>query len=173
MFEIFIGDDVEKFSKKLLSKKDKKRLKKYPNLAKNLGFLSSRSLLQKYKIKRNFSLSHKKNFSFIVKGKNVALDAEILQDRDFFRICEICFNETEKEILQNSSDKKMKFYEIWTLKEAVLKISKSNLTNIKFVGLKKIGDKFYLFDEKNKSYKFLSFVVNYKKIDFLISLVFN
>lgn len=168
MVKIFISNDSKHFSIRNLSKKDKTKVRNNPNLLKNKNFLISRSLLQKYKIKRNFCLTHKENFSFAVYGKKFAIDAETLKDRDFNAISKICFNQNEKEILKNSKDIKVSFYQIWTLKEAVLKISKSNLTRILFVGF---DQNLRLLDEKKRKYKFLSFICKIQNKKFLISLV--
>ena len=59
----------EKFSPKMLDKKDRRRLKKYPNLIKQNSFKISRYLKFKTKMRGKTCLSHKENIAVLAISK--------------------------------------------------------------------------------------------------------
>ena len=59
----------EKFSPKMLNKKDRRRVKKYPNLIKQNSFKISRYLKFKAKMRGKICLSHKENIAVLAISK--------------------------------------------------------------------------------------------------------
>ena len=133
---LFIGFDAEKFSPKMLSRKDRKKLKKYPNLANSNSFKLSRYLKFKAKKRGKICLSHKENIAVLAISKEkVGVDVEELKQRNFDGAIKFCFNKKESEIYAKAKDKMQKFYEIYTAKEAVIKaknLAFSDLGSVSF-----------------------------------------
>lgn len=133
---LFIGFESKKFSPKMLSRKDRRRLKKYPNLANSNSFKLSRCLNYKAKKRGKICLSHKENIAVLAISKEkVGVDVEELKERNFNSAVEFCFNKKESEIYANAKDKMQKFYEIYTAKEAVIKaknLAFSDLAGVRF-----------------------------------------
>jgi len=120
---LFIGFDSRNFSPKMLDKKDRRRLKKYPNLIKQNSFKISRYLKFKAKMRGRICLSHKENIAVLAISKEkIGVDVEELKERNFDVIASFCFTKDESKILANAKDKTQKFYEIYTAKEAILKL---------------------------------------------------
>ncbi|CZE47462.1 4'-phosphopantetheinyl transferase family protein [Campylobacter geochelonis] len=159
------GEDV-KFSKKILSKKDKRKLKCSPNLKTNSSFITSRFLKNKAK-KAKFSLSHKEKFAVVAFGKvrKLGVDMEILHKRDIDGVMDFCFNEFECELVKKADEKLQIFYQIYTLKEAVLKAKKLGFEFLGRVGLSKDG----LLDEKGRKMFYKSYMID----KFIISIAFR
>ena len=137
---LFIGFDAEKFSFKMLDKKERRKLKKYPNLANSNSFKLSRYLKFKAKKRGKICLSHKENIAVLAISKEkVGVDVEELKERNFDGVIKFCFNKKESEIYANANanakDKIQKFYEIYTAKEAVIKaknLAFSDIASAKF-----------------------------------------
>ena len=133
---LFIGVDGANFSPKMLDRKDRRRLKKYPNLAKLNSFKLSRCLKFKAKKRGKICLSHKENIAVLAISKEkVGVDVEELKQRNFDGVIKFCFNKKESEIYANAKDKMQKFYEIYTAKEAVIKaknLAFSDLGSVSF-----------------------------------------
>ena len=133
---LFIGFDTEKFSPKMLSRKDRRKLKKYPNLVNSNSFKLSRYLKFKAKKRGKICLSHKENIAVLAISKEkVGVDVEELKERNFDGVIKFCFNKKESEIYASTKDKMQKFYEIYTAKEAVIKaknLAFSDLASVKF-----------------------------------------
>lgn len=120
---LFIGFDSRNFSPKTLDKKDRRRLKKYPNLIKQNSFKISRYLKFKVKMRGKICLSHKENIAVLAISKEkIGVDVEELKERNFDAVASFCFTKDESKILANAKDKTQKFYEIYTAKEAILKV---------------------------------------------------
>ncbi|WP_103603360.1 4'-phosphopantetheinyl transferase family protein, partial [Campylobacter concisus] len=138
---LFIGFEAEKFSPKMLSKKDRRRLRKYPNLANLNSFKFSRYLKFKAKKRGKICLSHKENIAVLAISKEkVGVDVEELKERNLDGVIKFCFSKKESEIYENSKDKMQKFYEIYTAKEAVTKaknLAFSDLASAKFDEMKR------------------------------------
>lgn len=143
-------------SYKKLSKKDKRRLKNTQSLLSLISFKKSRTALLKVPKKRYITLSHKQQACVIVSSSNkVGVDMEILENREFHGIADFCFNDKEK---QYSTDI-IKFYQIFTLKEALIKAKNLSFSHLHLVSI---------FNEKK--YNFKSFIINNK---YIISVVFK
>ena len=135
---LFIGFEAEKFSPKMLDRKDRMKLKKYPNLANQNSFKLSRCLKFRAKKRGKICFSHKENIAVLAISKEkVGVDVEELKERNFDGVIKFCFNKKESEIYANANakDKMQKFYEIYTAKEAVIKaknLAFSDLASAKF-----------------------------------------
>ena len=141
---LFIGFEAEKFSPKMLDRKDRRKLKKYPNLANSNSFKLSRYLKFRAKKRGKICLSHKENIAVLAISKEkVGVDVEELKERNFDGVIKFCFSKKESEIYANANanananakDKMQKFYEIYTAKEAVIKaknLAFSDLASVKF-----------------------------------------
>ena len=133
---LFIGFDGANFSPKMLDRKDRRRLKRYPNLANSNSFKLSRCLKFKAKKRGKICLSHKENIAVLAISKEkVGVDVEELKQRNFDGAIKFCFNKKESEIYANAKDKMQKFYEIYTAKEAVIKaknLAFSDLGSVSF-----------------------------------------
>ena len=66
---LFIGFEAEKFSPKMLDRKDRMKLKKYPNLVNSNSFKLSRYLKFKAKKRGKICLSHKENIAVLAISK--------------------------------------------------------------------------------------------------------
>ena len=79
------------------------------------------------KISFNLSYSHK-TIAIIFGKKEMSIDVEYLKERYFDLISEEYFADIEKEFLLNKiKKKKERFYILWTLKEAYIKVSNGEL----------------------------------------------
>ncbi|WP_148815240.1 4'-phosphopantetheinyl transferase family protein, partial [Campylobacter concisus] len=140
---LFVGFEAEKFNLKMLDRKDRRKLKKYPNLANQNSFKLSRYLKFKAKKRGKICLSHKENIAVLAISKEkVGVDAEELKERNFGGVIKFCFSKKESEIYVNAKDKMQKFYEIYTAKEAVIKAK-----NLAFSDLASVG-----FDQMQRRY---------------------
>lgn len=135
---------------------DKKRLRKSVNLKNNISFASSRVFLNRLRLKDHICISHKQKACVIgyLKQK-FGVDLELLQKRDFEAIKSLCFSEKERAY----ADDMLKFYQIYTIKEALLKA--------KNLGFDMIG-RVCAFSEQR--FKFKSFVID---DEFIISIAFK
>lgn len=133
-----------KFNKKMLNKKDRNLIKKFPNKLKQNGFILSRLAKFDFRKRGKFSISHKDDLALVglSKDKDFGLDLEILKDRNFKSVMEFCFNEDEKNLVLNSQNKKIKFYEIFTAKEAIIKAQGLKFSDLSNVGYNKTKNKF-------------------------------
>ncbi|MGM9997294.1 4'-phosphopantetheinyl transferase family protein [Campylobacter lanienae] len=123
-----------------LYKKDKRRLKKHRNLNGNSGFIISRALKWRFKLKDHICISHKKNIAAIARCKGkIGIDIEELKSRNFNSVVEFCFNDDERALWQRSSDKILEFYKIWTAKEAFIKFNGLNFSDLKVVNYNHIS----------------------------------
>lgn len=138
------------FSYKMLSKKDKKTLKKHPKKLMFEGYKSSRVLKDSFKKRGFFSISHKGEFSMVGFSKKggFGVDLESFKTRDFDAVIEFCFNEDEKRLYAKSEDKMLFFYKIYTAKEAIIKAKNLNFWDLARVGYNR--DKNSFCDENNK-----------------------
>lgn len=142
------------FNKKQLSYKD---LKKY-TLLKNhsvskqqkntIDFMASRSVLGFLRTRKPITLSHKEGYSFLGYGKNkIGIDLELLIDRDFDSLIHHIANPFEKNLFQNPKltpyQKKLLFYELFTLKEAMIKLNNLGLKDLLSIGISPQERKFF------------------------------
>ena len=132
---LFIGFDGANFSPKMLDRKERRKLKKYPNLANSNSFKLSRCLKFKAKKQGKICLSHKENIAVLAISKEkIGVDVEELKQRNFDGVIKFCFNKKESEIYANAKDKMQKFYEIYTAKEAVIKAKNLTFSDLAGVG---------------------------------------
>lgn len=128
---LFISFCGEKFSPKMIDKKDRRRVKKYPNLIKQNSFKISRYLKFKAKMRGKICLSHKENIAVLAISKEkIGVDVEELKQRNFDAVASFCFTKDESKNLANAKDKMQKFYEIYTAKEAVLKLKNLSFSDL-------------------------------------------
>lgn len=103
---------------KKLRRIDKRRLRKNPSLKHNTSFSSSRAFIARLGLKDNICISHKGRACLVAYSKQrFGVDLEILRKRDFGTIKELCFSQKE---IAYASDM-LRFYQIFTMKEALLK----------------------------------------------------
>lgn len=71
----------------------------------------------------HFNISHSENFAAIaISRKKVGIDIEYLsEDFKFTNLLPDIFDDNEKSIIQNATDKKNTFYTLWTRKESFVK----------------------------------------------------
>ncbi|VYT03770.1 4'-phosphopantetheinyl transferase superfamily protein [Campylobacter ureolyticus] len=130
---LYFDNESKKIPFGYLDKKDKRRVKNFPNLLNNSNFISSRWLKFRVK-KRRFCISHKDGFSILATcDKKIAIDMEIYEKRDFIKVVDFCFNKNEKKYFYNSSNQKLTFYKIFTTKEAIIKLKNLGFENFKGV----------------------------------------
>lgn len=124
------------YSKKRLQKRDKTRLKKSPNLALKENFRTSRALKDEFKKRGHFSISHKDDLCMVgfSRKKGFGVDLERLEERDFSKVVDFCFNDDEKELFLKSDEKLKTFYMIYTAKEAIIKANDLGFSNLLDVG---------------------------------------
>ena len=133
-----ISENTRNFSKKALSKNDKRRVKKYPNLLNSSTFKISRSLKEGAKRRSKFCMSHKNGCAGILFGKGkFGLDIELLKPRDFEAVVQFCFSEGELKIYKSSKNKILAFYQIYTAKEAMLKAENLGFSELGSVDITK------------------------------------
>lgn len=69
-----------------------------------------------------FNLSHSGNYvAGVFDEKQVGIDVEEVKDKDNDDIVNRFFSQQEKDYYENCEDKRRKFYELWTIKEAYIK----------------------------------------------------
>ena len=159
ILHLYLSENTRNFSKKALSKSDKRRVKKYPNLLNSSTFKISRSLKAGVKRCYKFCMSHKNGCAGILFGKGkFGLDIELLKPRDFEAIMRFCFSEGELKIYKSSKNKTLAFYQIYTAKEAMLKAQN--------LGFSELGS----VDVTKSAYAIKHFIVNDL---FMICIIFK
>ena len=176
-FEIYISDKIFKFDKSKLDKKDKKLYKSRKNSA---DFLLSRSIKSRIKKRGIFCISHKKfaqnsqtNIAAVgFSNKKFGLDLEILVERNFEAVINFCFNEFEKKLMQicDESEKTILFYQIYTIKEAIIKLENLAFSDLARVGLSTNQNEIKAKNHKGKFISFKTYLL-YNKL--LISVCFK
>ena len=102
---LFVGFEAEKFSPKMLSRKDRRKLKKYPNLVNSNSFKLSRYLKFRAKKRGKIYLSHKENIAVLAISKEkVGIDVEELKERNFDGVIKFCFSKKESEIYASAKE---------------------------------------------------------------------
>lgn len=155
---ILLGYDC-KFSPKIISKKDKRRLKKHPNSINLNSFRISRFIKSKFKRRAKICISHKNGCVGVAFGKGkFGIDIEEIKERNFSSAADFCFTKDELETY-NKSRNINTFYQIYTTKEALIKAK-----NLSFSELGLINSL------KEPNYERKTFVINNT---FMISVVFK
>ncbi|WP_169764596.1 4'-phosphopantetheinyl transferase superfamily protein [Campylobacter mucosalis] len=143
-----------------LYKSDKRRLKKYPNLKYQSGFLLSRSLKWQFKLKDKICISHKKDICVIARSKRkIGIDIEELKERNFGAIMDFCFSDDEKNLVKNADDKLLAFYQIYTTKEAFIKLQNLGFSHLQSVNFNAILNRM---KTKHITYKNFLITIVYK-----------
>lgn len=78
-----------------------------------------------------FNISHSGNILLVaINTSTIGVDIELIKkDFDFEPILETCFNSNEIEIINQSEEKPLKFYNLWTRKESLLKATGEGLVD--------------------------------------------
>ena len=105
-------------------------------------------------------------------NKKFGLDLEILAERDFDGVIDFCFNEFEKNLMQicDKSEKIILFYQIYTIKEAIIKLENLAFSDLARVGLSTNQNEI---KAKNHKEKFINFKTYLLYNRFLISVCFK
>lgn len=78
-----------------------------------------------------FNISHSGNILLVaINTSTIGVDVELIKkDFDFDPILETCFNLNEIKVINQSEDKLLRFYNLWTRKEALLKATGEGLVD--------------------------------------------
>lgn len=123
------------FNPQRMSIKDKRHFFKNTRLRQSLDFKVSRAILTFYQKRRRYCISHKNGNAIVGfnKGK-LGIDLEEIRTRENLKDLFALFATQEEQILFESLDEKKRlyfFYELFTLKEALIKIDRDSLWKIK------------------------------------------
>lgn len=167
---IYFSDEIKPFCRRKLSKKDKALFKAR---ASKPEFLLSRSLLARAGKRGRVCVSHKKFGGGALAAVGISnlkfgLDLETLKERDFSAVVDFCFNDYEKSLFSvcESAQKTLLFYQIYTLKEAIIKARNLDFAALGKVGLSESGAR----DERGRLMRFKTYLL-YDK--FVISVCFK
>lgn len=119
---------------------DLQRIEQNPHLAKRLDWQSSRFLKQQLpKNHTQLSISHKKGHAALIAScqpqDTLGIDLEYAQTRDFLALASLCCSTIEQQWLAIQADVQQAFYQLWTLKEALIKAHHGQLTDMPSWGL--------------------------------------
>ncbi|MDO4640185.1 MAG: 4'-phosphopantetheinyl transferase superfamily protein [Neisseria sp.] len=106
-----------------LDEHDRRRLLDHPDLARRADWQVSRYLKQQAPAQVK-SLSHSKGAAAVLCGATpmpAGVDIETIRERDFQALAEWVATEEERQALAQRGWQAEDFYELWTLKEALLK----------------------------------------------------
>lgn len=110
------------YRRESLSCADTARIAAKPHLEARPQWQSSRALLERYPA-QNSCLSHKDGHSALAVGiEKPGVDLEQLRQRDIHAVAAHCFSAQECAALRQSADSLLLFYQLWTLKEALIKL---------------------------------------------------
>lgn len=113
-----------------------------------------------------FSVSHSGNYiALAVSDKEVGCDIQISNEREYLKIAKFVFHKNEIELLNSTDDKKATFFEIWTKKEAFLKLLGTGFQR-KATDIDLSQD---IYKENDKNY----FFANWKKDEYFISVCYE
>lgn len=125
------------YDERHLSPQDQMRVRQNPNLNKNLDWKTSRTLKQ-YAPLPVISLSHSHGVSALLCGEHgfqAGIDIEQMQVRDYAKLAQWILSDAEKQDFPNLNCEQ--FYQVWTLKEALLKAANLSFpADMPHVGLK-------------------------------------
>lgn len=139
----FAGADAQSFySPDKLDKSDQAIITKNPARQSTSNWQTSRALKQFFREKyllQHYSISHKKELSLLAASNvnnPVGVDLEWMQTRDFADLIPLFCHEEEQKWWQEQQDKKWAFYQLWCLKEALIKADNLSFpSDLKRVGL--------------------------------------
>lgn len=166
-------DYSKKYMSSTLDNIDKKRIINNPKKEDDINWRNSRAL--KYYINQNYiyenlSISHKNNYALIgINQGKIGVDLEQIITRNWRKIINKIANDHEKEIINNHPNPLLFFYQIWTIKEAIIKLEQlSFYPNITKIGFKDYLNN-YLLTNQNNNYRFIILMIN----NFIISAVWQ
>lgn len=114
------------YRRESLSCADKARVAAKPHVQTRAQWQSSRALLACHRTDRpayGYCLSHKHGYSALAGGATKpGVDLEQLRRRDIHAVAAHCFSAQECVALRQSADSLLLFYQLWTLKEALIKL---------------------------------------------------
>lgn len=87
-------------------------------------------VFQQNKLKQKLSLSHSGNFfafSFCALGESIGVDIEVITNRDVKAIITEFFCEEDKDLIKINDDSTKFFYQLWTEKEAIAKLTNTSI----------------------------------------------
>lgn len=113
-----------------------------------------------------FSVSHSGNFVVLaVSDKEIGCDIQKCDEKNFQRVAKFVFHKNEIELLNSNDDKLTTFFEIWTKKEAYLKLIGTGFQR-KATDIDLSQD---IYRENDKTY----FFANWKIDDYFISACYE
>lgn len=132
-----VGDLSAFFDERALNVTDSARWASFKGLRDNQSFINSRALMIKAPFQSTFSsLSHKKELVLRANADfNIGVDIEILVPRKIEAALELGFNAFEHALIKSASEPLRCFYELYTLKEALLKFANFGFDRLDKVGL--------------------------------------
>lgn len=109
-----------------------------------------------------FNISHSGNMLLVaINTSPIGVDVELIKkDFDFEQILETCFNSNEIEIINQSEDRLLKFYNLWTRKEALLKATGEGLVD----NLSEIACLLNPISRSGLDYQIQSFIIDHNYI---------
>lgn len=118
-----------------LDQADKQRLQKNPHLAQRTDWQSSRFLKQQLSaFYKRLSLTHKKGYAGLIACSSIqhipGIDMEYAQERDFISLAKLCCTDNEQKWLSEQQNLSSSFYQLWTLKEALIKVRHGQLSDM-------------------------------------------
>lgn len=124
------------YDEQQLTPEDQKRIQITPKLSFKKDWQSSRYLKQVVPINyQSLSLSHKKAHAALIATTRchapLGIDIEYCQDRDFMALAQLCCTTHEQIWLQQQPDVNTAFYQLWTLKESIIKAHHGQLADMK------------------------------------------
>lgn len=158
----FTPDQQQHYRADLLDNKDRARLAKAPQLAERLNWRTSRAGKQHIRMQHptlQYCLSHKNDHSLIALApEKPGVDLETLKPRDYCALIAQTGSPEEQRLLQQSPDPQRTFYQLWTLKEALIKAENLRFpTDMPRVGL---TAQHQLKSLKNRHYLYLTLQLN-------------
>lgn len=133
---LFCSSDCHHYyDEQKLDSEDQKKIKVAPKYASQKDWRSSRYLKQSVPFEyQSLSLTHKKAHAALISATSIhapiGIDIEFCQDRDFLALAQICYTEIEQAWLQQQPCLNTAFYQLWTLKEALIKAHHGQLADM-------------------------------------------
>lgn len=86
------------------------------------------------------SLSHKQGYACLIAthhsyNQMAGIDIELIKERDFTALASLCMSTTEQQWLSAHAHPKLAFYQLWSLKEAWIKLNKMQLSDMPHINL--------------------------------------
>lgn len=128
------ADSSNLYDRHKLGFADQQRIQQFPQLAQRLDWQNSRFLKQQLPSHYSYtSLTHKNGCAALIASASccpLGIDLEYVQQRDFLALSTLCCSELEQEWLTQQQDLATSFYQLWTLKEALIKAHHGQLSDL-------------------------------------------